>query len=130
MTNQALIELARQARDHAYAPYSNYPVGAALICADGQIFTGCNVENSSYGLSMCAERTAIFKAISEGVRNFVRLAVIADSPHPVRPCGACRQVISEFFPADAEVILANLHDAVETTTVIQLLPSPFDRSYL
>ncbi len=130
MNQQALIELARQVRENAHAPYSNYQVGAALVCADGRIFTGCNVENSSYGLSMCAERTAIFKAISEGARNFVRIAVIADSPHPVRPCGACRQVISDLFPAEAEVIMANLDNAVETTTIAQLLPSPFDRSYL
>ena len=129
MTNSDLVEIARQARDQAHAPYSNFQVGAALECADGRIFSGCNVENSSYGLSMCAERVAIFKAISEGFRNFKRIAVIADTRVPVRPCGACRQVISDLFPRDAEVILANLHGQIETTQISVLLPSPFDRSF-
>lgn len=130
MTQEELIELARQVREKAYAPYSNFQVGAALECGDGKIFTGCNVENSSYGLSMCAERNAIFKAISEGYRDFRRIAVIADAHSPVRPCGACRQVISDLFQKDAEVIMANLQGVVETTTISQLLPSPFNRSYL
>jgi cytidine deaminase len=122
--------MARQARENAHAPYSQFKVGAALECADGRVFAGCNVENSSYGLSMCAERVAIFKAISEGYRDFKRIAVIADTHSPVRPCGACRQVISDLFPKQAEVILANLDGAREVTTIGELLPAPFDRSFL
>ncbi len=130
MTNQELVEIARQVREHAHAPYSKFQVGAALESADGRVFTGCNVENSSYGLSMCAERVAVFKAISEGLRDFKRIAVIADTKTPVRPCGACRQVISDLFPRDAEVILANLQGDIEVTKIIELLPAPFDRSFL
>lgn len=130
MTNQELVEIARQVREHAHAPYSKFQVGAALESADGRVFTGCNVENSSYGLSMCAERVAVFKAISEGLRDFKRIAVIADTQAPVRPCGACRQVISDLFPRDAEVILANLQGDIEVTKIIELLPAPFDRSFL
>jgi cytidine deaminase len=130
VTSKELIDIARQAREQAHAPYSNFQVGAALECADGRVVTGCNVENSSYGLSMCAERVAIFKAISEGLRDFKRIAVIADTHTPVRPCGACRQVISDLFPKDAEVILANVHGEMEETTIRELLPAPFDRSFL
>ena len=97
----ALLELARQARERAHAPYSGFKVGAAVECQDGTVFVGCNVENSSYGLSLCAERIAIFKAISEGRRDLFRIAVIADAYAPVRPCGACRQVISDLLGADA-----------------------------
>ena len=130
MTNQELIEIARQVREHAHAPYSNFKVGAALESAEGRVFTGCNVENSSYGLSMCAERVAIFKAISEGHHDFKRIAVIADTHAPVRPCGACRQVISDLFPKDSEVILSNLQGDIEVTKISELLPAPFDRSFL
>ncbi len=130
MTNHELVEIARQVREHAHAPYSKFRVGAALETADGRVFTGCNVENSSYGLSMCAERVAIFKAISEGLRDFKRIAVIADTHSPVRPCGACRQVISDLFPKDAAVILSNLQGDLEVTTIGELLPAPFDRSFL
>lgn len=129
MTNSELVDIARQAREHAHAPYSKFQVGAAVECADGRIFSGCNVENSSYGLSMCAERVAIFKAISEGFREFKRIAVIADTHLPVRPCGACRQVISDLFPREAEVILANLHGQIEMTHIGVLLPLPFDRTF-
>ena len=125
-----LIDLARNARERAHAPYSNFKVGAVVECSDGKIFTGCNVENSSYGLSLCAERVAIFKAISEGAHNFARIAVIADAYAPVRPCGACRQVIADLFPHDAVVIMANLQGAAETMTIADLLPAPFNRSYL
>ena len=129
MTQEELVEAARQAREQAHAPYSNFKVGAALESSEGRIITGCNVENSSYGLSMCAERVAIFKAISEGVRDFKQIAVIADTNTPVRPCGACRQVISDLFPKDAEVIMANLHGAWESVSIHELLPAPFDRSF-
>lgn len=125
-----LAELARQAREGAYAPYSKFKVGAVIECCDGQIFTGCNVENSSYGLSMCAERVAIFKAISEGAREFRRIAVVADTDGPVRPCGACRQVISDMMGCQAEVIMTNLYGQVEVMKVCDLLPEPFDSSVL
>jgi cytidine deaminase len=126
----ALIELARQARERAHAPYSGFKVGAAVECQDGAVFVGCNVENSSYGLSLCAERVAIFKAISEGRRDLLRIAVIADAYAPVRPCGACRQVISDLLGADGEVIMANLAGLTDTKKIQDLLPLPFDRSYL
>jgi cytidine deaminase len=125
-----LVAQARAAREMAHAPYSDFKVGAAVECADGRVFTGCNVENSSYGLSLCAERVAIFKAVSEGARDFRRVAVIADAFAPVRPCGACRQVISDLFPRDAEVVMANLRGEVEIMRISELLPAPFDRSYL
>ena len=130
MTSNELIEIAHLAREFAHAPYSNFKVGAAIETTDGRVFTGCNVENSSYGLSMCAERVAIFKAISEGVHDFQRIAVIADAPYPVRPCGACRQVISDLFAPHAEVLMANLQGQTETVTIAELLPIPFNRSYL
>lgn len=130
MTNDELIKAAAEVRLQAYAPYSNYQVGAAIECSDGTVFTGCNVENSSYGLSMCAERVAVFKAISVGRRDFRRIAVIADSHSAVRPCGACRQVLSELFPAEAEVIMSSTRGKTEVATVSALLPYPFDRSYL
>lgn len=125
-----LIELAREARERAHAPYSDFKVGAVVECHDGTVFTGCNVENSSYGLSLCAERVAVFKAISEGRRDLARIAVIADAPQPVRPCGACRQVLSDMLGGEAEVIMSNLAGAAETRKVKDLLPIPFDRSYL
>jgi len=125
-----LVELAKQARENAHAPFSHFRVGAVVECRDGRIFTGCNVENSSYGLSLCAERVAVFKAISEGARDFVRIAVIADTQVPVRPCGACRQVISDLFGSEAEIVMANLRGEVETKMVKELLPAPFDRSFL
>jgi cytidine deaminase len=129
-SSDELIELARQVRERAHAPFSKFKVGAVVECRDGSVFTGCNVENSSYGLSLCAERVAIFKAISEGAHDFVRIAVIADTHEPVRPCGACRQVISDLFDSEAEIIMANLRGQVETKTVRELLPAPFDRSFL
>lgn len=129
---EELVELARQARENAHAPFSHFQVGAVVECSDGRVFTGCNVENSSYGLSLCAERVAIFKAISEGARDFTRIAVIADTHlhGPVRPCGACRQVISDLFGSEAEVIMADLQGQVEIQMVKELLPAPFDRSFL
>lgn len=118
-----LIELAKQARANAYTPYSGFKVGAALLSADERIFTGCNVENSSYGLTLCGERTALVKAISEGARDFVTLVVIADMETPVSPCGACRQVMSELCPPDMTVILANMAGEITETTVAELLPN-------
>lgn len=124
MTDEGLIAAARQAREKAYVPYSRFPVGAALLLEDGRVVTGCNVENASYGLANCAERTAIFKAVSDGDKGFKAIAVIADTEGPCCPCGACRQVMSEFAP-DARVILTNLHGDVQVTTVRELLPGAF-----
>ena len=129
-TPEQLIELATQVRELAYAPYSKYKVGAVVESSDGRVFTGCNVENSSYGLTMCAERNALAKAVSEGARDFVRIAVIADAHAPVPPCGACRQVISELCGKDVEVVMVNLRGQIETHTVAELLPEAFDSSFL
>lgn len=124
-----LIEAARLARENAYAPFSNFKVGAALEAASGRVFTGCNVENASYGLTICAERVAIFKAISEGERNFRSIAVVADTETLTPPCGACRQIIWEFC-GDIEVLLANLKGKRETHRAAGLFPKPFDASFL
>ncbi|MDB4893943.1 MAG: cytidine deaminase [Firmicutes bacterium] len=124
LDDRALIEAARKAREQAYVPYSRFPVGAALVTADGELYTGCNIENSSFGLTNCAERTAIFKAVSEGHQRVATIAVIADTEGPVSPCGGCRQVMSEFGP-DARVILTNLKGDIAVTTVRELLPGAF-----
>jgi cytidine deaminase len=127
--SEALVAAARRARAHALADYSQFRVGAALEAADGRIFTGCNVENASYGLTMCAERVAIFKAISEGCRDFVRIVVVADTSSPTPPCGPCRQLIWEFC-GDIEVTMANLDTVAATLQMRELLPLPFDRKNL
>lgn len=124
MDDQRLIEAAHQARQQAYVPYSKFQVGAALITADGSLYTGCNIENASYGLACCAERTAIFKAVSEGHRRIVQLAVVADTEGPVSPCGACRQVINEFGP-DVRILLSNLKGHIQVTSGEALLPGAF-----
>jgi len=120
-----LITEAKKAREYAYAPYSKFQVGAALLTTDGKIYHGCNVENAAYSLCNCAERTALFKAYSEGAREYAALAVIADTSRPVPPCGACRQVIAELCPPDMKVILANLKGDVTELTVKELLPGAF-----
>ncbi|EIL98810.1 cytidine deaminase [Rhodanobacter denitrificans] len=122
-----LLALARSAREQAYAPYSNFLVGAALLTRDGRRFSGCNVENASYGLCNCAERTALFNAVAAGCRpgDFVAIAVIADTDNPVSPCGACRQVMSELCDDAMPVLLANLHGDTRQTTVTALLPGSF-----
>ena len=125
MNAQQLIELAKQARERAYVPYSNFAVGAALLTKDGKVYSGCNIENASYGLCNCAERTAIFKAISEGEKDFEMLAVICGSHRPCSPCGACRQVIAEFCRKDMKVVLANMKGDTLETTVEELLPGFF-----
>lgn len=127
---EELIEIARAAREQAYAPYSGFKVGAAVETADGKVYAGCNVENSSYGLTVCAERTALAKAVSEGERHFVRIAVIAETKIPVPPCGACRQVILELCGKDVEVVLANIDGQRVVTDISSLLPMPFDKSLL
>ena len=119
-----LIEQAALARSRAYAPYSGFPVGAALLGESGQVYLGCNVENSAFPAGMCAERTALSAAIAAGERNFVRLVVLAGSNRPVPPCGTCRQVIAELAP-HAHVLLANLEGQREETTPQELLPGAF-----
>ncbi|SDI33977.1 cytidine deaminase [Natribacillus halophilus] len=126
MNMDELIEQAKTAKGTAYVPYSNFPVGACVEAEDGYLHQGCNIENASYGLSNCGERTAIFKAVSTGVRRINKIAVVADTKDPVAPCGACRQVMSEFMDRDAEVILANEHGDVKKTTVAELLPGAFE----
>ena len=128
-SDEALVEAASGARLHAHAPYSKFQVGAALRAKEGRVFTGCNVENSSYGLSLCAERVAMTKAVSEGVRDFVEIAIVTQSERPSPPCGACRQFLAELAP-DLRVILANTKGDRETTTLKALLPHAFDRNYL
>ena len=124
-----LIAAARQARENAYAPYSNFRVGAAVRAKSGRVYTGCNVENATYGLTVCAERVAIFKAMSEGERGFDAIAVVADTEMLTPPCGACRQIIWEFC-GDIEVILGNLKGRVEAHRMAELFPRPFDSSFL
>ncbi|MBO5150125.1 MAG: cytidine deaminase, partial [Anaerotignum sp.] len=104
MTDEKLVALAKEAMEHAYVPYSHFKVGAALLAKDGRVFKGCNIENASYGATNCAERTAIFKAVSEGCREFDAIAIVASSGDLVPPCGICRQVLFEFLP-DGKVIL-------------------------
>ena len=124
-----LIAAARAVRENAVAPFSNFKVGAALETADGAIITGCNVENATYGLTICAERVAVFKALSEGYRAFRRVAVVADTDQLTPPCGACRQILWE-FGGDVEVILANLKGRQAQHQLANLLPHPFDRRLL
>jgi cytidine deaminase len=124
-----LVAAARGAREHAVAEFSGFKVGAALETADGRVITGCNVENASYGLTICAERVAIFKALSEGHRAFTRLVVVADTDSPTPPCGACRQIIWEFC-GDIPVTLANLNTVTQTLQMKDLLPLPFDKRLL
>jgi len=124
-----LVAAARRARRNAHASFSGFKVGAALETADGTIVTGCNVENATYGLTICAERVAMFKAISEGHRKFRRVAVVADTDAPTPPCGACRQILWE-FGGDLEVILANLRREKGRHRLKDLLPLPFDARLL
>jgi cytidine deaminase len=122
-----LLALARSAREQAYAPYSHFQVGAALLTRDGRRFGGCNVENASYGLCNCAERTALFSAIAAGCQpgDFAALAVLADTDNPVSPCGACRQVMAELCDGAMPVLMANLSGDTQQTTVAALLPGSF-----
>ncbi len=126
---EKLIEAAKNAREYAHAPFSKFKVGAAVGTKSGKIYTGCNVENASYGLTICAERVAIFKAISEGETEFANIAVVADTPELTPPCGACRQIIWEFC-GDVSVIMANLKDETEILEMKELLPRAFDAKFL
>src|SRR6266545_7739740 len=129
VTDEALIDAARRAREHAHATFSGFKVGAALETADGQIITGCNIENATYGLTVCAERVAMFKALSEGHRRFTRVAVVADTEAPTPPCGACRQILWE-FGVDLDIVLANLTRQTGRHRLKDLLPLPFDARLL
>ena len=124
-----LIEAALAVRKNAHAPFSHFAVGAALLDSAGHIFTGCNVENATYGLTICAERVAVFKAISEGARQFTRVAVAADTETLTPPCGACRQILWEFC-GDVELTLVNPRGKTETFRLKDLFPRPFDASFL
>ncbi|MGQ9855154.1 MAG: cytidine deaminase [Fervidobacterium sp.] len=128
MRTEELIQKAKEAMKNAYAPYSHFHVGAALLTKSGNVYVGVNVENASYGLTNCAERTAIFSAVANGESEFDTLVVIADTDKPVSPCGACRQVMSEF--GNFKVILTNLKGDVLETTVQELLPYSFDKEDL
>ena len=129
MAASDLVTAARRAREFAEARFSHFKVGAALEAADGSIITGCNIENATYGLTICAERVAMFKALSEGHREFTRIAIVADSDAPTPPCGACRQILWE-FGGNLEVRLANLTEDKGTHHLRDLLPLPFDAKLL
>lgn len=130
MNQQQLIQEAKQIRERAYTPYSKFPVGAALLTEDGTLFTGCNIENAAYPVTCCAERVAIFKAISEGYHRFSQIAVVADTKRPVPPCGSCRQVMSEFFDSNVMIHTSNLHGETKSLPMNELLPFSFAASDL
>ena len=125
----SLTAAALAARENAHAPYSHFRVGAALEDSTGRVYTGCNVENATYGLTICAERVAVFKAMSEGARSFRRIAIAADTDALTPPCGACRQILWEFC-GDVEILLVNLHGKTESIQLKELLPRAFDASFL
>ncbi len=129
MNPEELIARAVEVRENACASYSHYKVGAALLASSGKVYTGCNVENSTYGLTVCAERVALWKALSEGERKFARLVVVTSSEPPASPCGACRQLLWEFC-GDIEVILANLQGFRQTLRLAEIFPCPFDQHFL
>jgi len=129
VADQRLIAAAQEVRDRAHAPFSNFKVGAAVETADGKIYTGCNIESASYGLTVCAERVAIWKAVSEGVTEFRALVVVVETDDLTPPCGACRQIIWEFC-GDIPVTLANLAGMSETLPMSELLPRAFDSKFL
>jgi cytidine deaminase len=124
VSKEELIRLAKEARERAYAPYSRFKVGAALLTEDGKVFTGGNVENASYGLSICAERVAAVKAVSDGHTKFSRLVVVADTEEPCPPCGVCRQMLFEFAP-DMPILMVTLRGKEKELTLRELLPEPF-----
>ncbi|WP_163969825.1 cytidine deaminase [Oceanobacillus halotolerans] len=130
MNKDQLIEEAIGIRNRAYVPYSKFPVGAALRTKSGKVYTGCNIENAAYPVGCCAERVAIFKAISEGETEFEELAVAADTQRPVPPCGSCRQVMSEFFDRDTKIHLTNLQNNIKSIVMEELLPFSFQPSDL
>ncbi|RDZ17753.1 cytidine deaminase [Priestia megaterium] len=125
MEPKQLIDEAIAASKQAHVPYSHFHVGAALLTTDGKIYRGCNIENASYGLTNCAERTAIFKAVSEGDKQFSAIAVVGDTDGPISPCGACRQVLAEFCDDNTQIILANLKGDFVITNINEILPGYF-----
>lgn len=125
MNQQSLVQQAIDSMENAYVPYSKFAVGAAVRTKSGKVYTGCNIENAAYPVSLCAERVAIFKAISDGETEFEEMAVAADTNRPVPPCGSCRQVMSEFFSQDMEIHLTNLNQDIKTFTMENLLPFSF-----
>jgi cytidine deaminase len=129
MNPEELIARAGEVRENACADYSHYKVGAALVASSGKVYTGCNIENSTYGLTVCAERVALWKALSEGERKFTQIAVVTSSEPPASPCGACRQLLWEYC-GDIEVILANLQGFRKTLNLSEIFPRPFDQSFL
>ena len=130
MTDRELAEIAYSMQERAYVPYSNYPVGAAILCADGTVFTGCNVENAAYGSSICAERTALLKAVSEGHRDdWVKIAVVTSGDEAGYPCGSCRQMLYEFAP-QLKIIIGGKDKVLSTITLSELLPHGFGPSAL
>ena len=132
MDKQELIKLAIDARKLSYSPYSNFKVGAAVLCKKGEVFVGSNVENAAYGLCMCAERNALYNAMMHGMKkdDFVMFAVVADTDEPCSPCGSCRQVLDELYPADAPIYMANLKGDVKETNNKELLPFSFGKDDL
>ncbi|MBX0356259.1 cytidine deaminase [Halobacillus sp. Nhm2S1] len=130
MESKQLINEAKKIREKAYVPYSKFPVGAALVTEDGTLYTGCNIENAAYPVTCCAERVAIFKAVSDGHDHFKELAVVADTKRPVPPCGSCRQVMSEFFQSDVKIHTTNLHGDTRTFTMEEILPFSFSSADL
>jgi len=130
MDDKQLLSKAREAMDRAYVPYSQFKVGAALLTADGEVILGCNIENAAYSLCNCAERTALFKAYSENKKTFEKMAVIANAPGPVSPCGACRQVMVELCGPKMRVVLGNIKGDMVSTTVGELLPGAFSQEDL
>ncbi len=129
VNQEKLVETAKEARENAFAPYSKFKVGAAVLTKDGEIFTGCNVESAAYGSTMCAERVAIWKAVSEGKKDFSQIAIVADTPNLTPPCGACRQIIWEFC-GNVPVTMSNLNGETETFQMKELLPRAFDAEFL
>ena len=126
MRDSELIQRARKARELAYAPYSKFKVGAALLAKSGKVYTGANVENASLGLTVCAERLALLKAVTNGEKDFVKIAVVADKDEPITPCGACRQVFSEFI-SDLRIICVNLERKIKRYNLKKLLPDAFEK---
>ncbi|HEL2055918.1 TPA: cytidine deaminase [Streptococcus suis] len=125
MATTNLLDLVAENSRHAYVPYSHFPVSAVLLAKNGQVFTGVNIENASFGLTNCAERTAIFKAVSEGVRDFSEIVIYGETEKPISPCGACRQVMAEFFEQDLKVTLVAKDKSTVEMTVGELLPYSF-----
>ena len=129
ISTEELLAVASRARERAVAPFSNFRVGAAIETVDGKVYTGCNIESASYGLTVCAERVAIWKALSEGATSFSRLVIVADTETPTPPCGTCRQIIWEFC-RDTDLVLANLRGEIQVMNIHDLLPRAFDARFL